>query len=155
MTERRKGTYLLFMTFPEPKRIVVGSLGTIDIDAKEYCYAGSAMNGLDGRIGRHLRKEKKIHWHIDHLSTLTDMKEAYVVSEHIRECTLAEMALGSGCIPMHKGFGCSDCGCATHLFLVDDNSKQNLLKMSNADPFCNSAELKERPSPPAKKDSAQ
>jgi len=123
------------MTFLTPRSVSVGSLGTIEIDAEEYCYVGSAMNGLDGRIGRHLREEKKIRWHIDRLTISADVKEAYVPSEHIRECVLSEMAQSSGCIPVHKGFGCSDCRCGTHLFLVDGNSKRKLLNMSDASLF--------------------
>ena len=130
-----KGTYLLFMRFLCDKRTNVGSLGAVHIEAGEYCYVGSAMNGLRQRIERHLSSEKTIHWHIDHLTILADHKEAFVSLEPIDECELAAMAEGEGCTPIFKGFGCSDCRCRTHLFAVDGISKQNLLKSSDTAPF--------------------
>jgi Uri superfamily endonuclease len=130
MTKKmRKGSYLLFMTFPQPMTTDVGSLGTLRVGKGEYCYAGSAMNGLDQRIGRHLAKEKKVRWHIDRLTTAADAAEAFVSFDK-SECALAAIAEECGCAPMFKGFGSSDCGCRTHLFLVDERSKQELLKRS-------------------------
>jgi Uri superfamily endonuclease len=133
-TAKRKGTYLLFVTLDGPMTVNTGSLGTVSFEKGEYCYAGSAMNGLDGRIMRHFAKEKRIRWHIDRLTVISDGKEAYV-SFSVPECALAEMAAESGCIPVHKGFGCSDCKCGTHLFLVSEDSKRRLLGTSGADPF--------------------
>jgi len=130
-----KGTYLLFMTFICDKRADVGSLGTVRIDAGEYCYVGSAMNGLRRRIERHLSSEKIMHWHIDRLTVLADRKEAFVSLGPVDECELAAMAEREGCIPTVKGFGCSDCRCRTHLFTVDERSKQRLLKASDTVPF--------------------
>ena len=34
-----------------------------------YYYIGSAQKNLISRINRHLAKQKKIHWHIDYLTT--------------------------------------------------------------------------------------
>ncbi len=45
----------------------VGRLGKREFDAGLYVYTGSALNSLPGRVGRHLRKLKKKHWHIDYL----------------------------------------------------------------------------------------
>ncbi len=79
-----------------------------------YVYVGSALSGLEARIGRHLRKEKRKFWHIDYL-----LEHAGVV-EVLRfpggkECGIArdveEASDGSV-----KGFGCSDCRCSSHLF---------------------------------------
>ena len=133
-TVKRKGTYLLFLTFRNKISVNIGSLGTADIGPGEYCYTGSAMNGLDGRLKRHFAKEKNIRWHIDRLTVTADSMEAYV-SLTVPECTLSEMAAESGCRPVHKGFGCSDCKCGTHLFSVDGNSKEKLLNMSGATLF--------------------
>jgi len=36
------------------------------------------MNGLENRINRHLRKEKKMHWHIDYLLASENAKIARV-----------------------------------------------------------------------------
>jgi len=130
----RKGSYLLFLVFHGPVTVCVGSLGESDIEAGEYCYAGSAMNGLDQRIRRHLRKEKRMHWHIDPLTTVADAAEAFVSFEK-DECDLADIAERCGCVPVFKGFGSSDCGCRTHLFHVTGITKKLLLNASNAVPF--------------------
>jgi len=130
----RKGSYLLFVTFRGPVRTDVGSLGTLDIAEGEYCYAGSAMNGLDQRIRRHLSKEKKMRWHIDRLTTVADAAEAFA-SFGKDECELAEIAEKCGCAPVFKGFGSSDCGCRTHLFYVTEITKKLLLNASGAVPF--------------------
>ena len=130
----RKGTYLLFLTFAETQEIHTGSLGILAVKG-EYCYVGSALNGIDSRIKRHFSKEKKTRWHIDHLTLSADTTEAYISLVPIPECTLSEMAENSGCIPVFKGFGCSDCRCRTHLFSINETSKQKLLNMSNAAPF--------------------
>ena len=132
---KRKGTYILFLSFRTPRKIHVGSLGMLDIGEAEYCYVGSAMNGLDGRIGRHMSVEKKMRWHIDRLTVSADSKEAYVPPGSVPECGLSAMALDSGCVPVFKGFGCSDCRCGTHLFLVDGRSKEEFLNISGAVPF--------------------
>ncbi|MDR0791421.1 MAG: GIY-YIG nuclease family protein [Methanomassiliicoccaceae archaeon] len=130
----RKGTYVLFMTFRIPHILSVGTLGPLNINAGEYCYIGSAMNGLDSRIMRHLSGEKKMRWHIDRLTIVADGMEAYT-SAGIGECGLARIAVSSGCVPVFKGFGSSDCECDTHLFAVDGHSKEELLRRSAVLPF--------------------
>jgi Uri superfamily endonuclease len=130
----RKGSYLLFIAFSGTVVADVGSLGTLHVEEGEYCYAGSAMNGLDRRIERHFSKDKKIHWHIDRLTATADRAEAFVSFEK-DECELAAIAEECGCVPMFKGFGSSDCRCRTHLFLVNGTSKKELLNRSFATPF--------------------
>ncbi|MCL1978942.1 MAG: GIY-YIG nuclease family protein [Methanomassiliicoccaceae archaeon] len=122
----RKGTYILIFDMPET-RISVGSLGVIDLEEGTYCYVGSAMNGLDQRIERHLSKKKKIRWHIDHLTTVCDRAEAFVaVPPGTAECELGRIVLDNGGSYAAKGFGCSDCKCRTHLFFLDKDSKERL-----------------------------
>jgi len=121
------------MVFRDPFKVDVGSLGTLEIGEGEYCYVGSAMNGLDQRIRRHMSPKKHMRWHIDRLTSSADGTEAY--ASCVAECGLARMAEDSGCIPVFKGFGSSDCGCRTHLFFVDGASKQTLLNMSAAQRF--------------------
>jgi len=64
---RETGAYQLLIRLNEARRIRVGKLGTFDFPAGWYVYTGSAMNGLTARIARHLRREKRLHWHIDYL----------------------------------------------------------------------------------------
>ena len=124
----RKGTYILIITLGSDADIGVGALGTLHFDKGRYCYVGSAMGGLDQRIRRHLSKEKKVRWHIDNLTLAADHVEAYIsYPDFIGECELARIAERSGMAPVHKGFGCSDCDCPTHLFRVTGGSLERFL----------------------------
>jgi sugar fermentation stimulation protein A len=82
---------------------------------------GSAMSGLSSRLARHRRKNKKIHWHIDYLTA----EAGHVLPVPIRsskrqECEIAG-ALSSIRQAGQRGFGSSDCECATHLFFSPTN----------------------------------
>lgn len=116
----RKGTYVLFLHFDSDIGTEIGALGFRVLKAGDYCYVGSAMGGLDQRVGRHLSRSKTIRWHIDYLTVLCDGSYAY---EHegdaLSECDLAEIVRKTGAEPVIEGFGCSDCRCRTHLFRVD------------------------------------
>jgi Uri superfamily endonuclease len=110
-----RGSYLLLMELKITETIPVGKLGKIDFKKSFYIYVGSALNGVDQRIQRHLRKQKKIHWHIDYLLNRTKIVNVFYKQSKIREeCFSAktlERELSS--IP---GFGCNDCECKSHLF---------------------------------------
>lgn len=123
----RSGYYALFLTFLEDAEAEAGRLGRISVRRGEYCYIGSARNGLDQRLGRHLSPEKKKHWHIDSLTMLADSMEAYE-TPFIGECGLRDRAEDSGMVPWTKGFGCSDCGCDTHLLSSDARSKEEFIR---------------------------
>jgi sugar fermentation stimulation protein A len=111
-----RGAYLLVLRLAEPCRIEVGGLGGVDFAAGHYVYVGSAMRGLAARMARHLRPRKRHHWHVDYLRARADRAEVLAVRSSVREeCALAE-AVGKVLAPGPAGFGCSDCGCATHLF---------------------------------------
>jgi len=117
--EVRKGTYVLFLRFDSAKDIEVGALGMQHIPRGYYCYVGSALAGLDQRLSRHLSKDKKLKWHIDHLTSVCDRSFAYESSgDYIEECDLAGLVEDNGAEPFIKGFGCSDCDCFSHLFRV-------------------------------------
>ena len=125
----RKGTYVLFLRFDEPVGTEVGSLGRIDLEAGTYCYVGSAMNGLDQRVSRHLSREKIKRWHIDFLTSICNDMTAYEhEGDDPSECGLSELIQDIGGIPVVKGFGCSDCSCQTHLFKVDGKATRKALE---------------------------
>ena len=63
----RIGCYQLHLLLSSPASIRVGSLGDFAFPSGRYIYTGSAMNGLAARVARHLRRDKKRHWHIDYL----------------------------------------------------------------------------------------
>lgn len=115
----------------------IGSLGRISFKAGEYCYAGSAMNGIENRISRHMRRNKTIRWHIDRLTVVAEKMEAHVSDgeEPVPECIIAETASDLGAIRCVKGFGSSDCRCPTHLFRIDPEEKEKLITLLDLNPF--------------------
>ena len=114
------GTYILVMRLEREATVTVGRLGTIAFEAGYYFYVGSALGGLRSRLGHHLRKEKRHHWHIDYLLDQAHIVEIWFTQGKERvECNWAEaMRAQEGVKPAHKGFGASDCHCATHLFFA-------------------------------------
>jgi Uri superfamily endonuclease len=110
-----KGAYLLVMILPEDISVMVGRQGVLNFQKGCYAYVGSALNGLEQRILRHLRRQKKIHWHIDYLLPFTEIVEIFYKENTRREeCRIAQ-GLNRNFVNI-PGFGCSDCGCQSHLF---------------------------------------
>jgi Uri superfamily endonuclease len=112
-----KGVYQLHLRLDKPKRIRVGKLGVFTFPAGRYIYTGSAMNGLIGRLRRHLKKRKKLYWHIDYLLRHAKIETIFVLETGERvECQLNSLTLSlPNAKVVVKGFGCSDCRCPSHL----------------------------------------
>jgi Uri superfamily endonuclease len=117
---QKPGTYVLLMTLAEPIRLEVGRLGVFPLRAGWYAYAGSALGpgGLNARLSRHTREEKRLRWHIDYLLTQARLREVWY-SEDLerRECAWIKFLgnLPGTEVPV-PGFGASDCRCRSHLF---------------------------------------
>jgi len=82
---------------------------------------GSAQNGLEKRIERHLRRAKRKFWHIDYLlgnGFAKVVKVFYKEAGRTEECRIARKLSEKGVAV--KNFGCSNCGCVSHLFRVED-----------------------------------
>jgi len=113
------GTYLLILHVSQIPRLQIGRLGYYDIPGRTYTYVGSALGpgGLAARVGRHLRRQKRPHWHIDYLLDFADVQEVWGVdSEERLECAWADRLLRSaGARVVIPRFGASDCNCPTHL----------------------------------------
>jgi Uri superfamily endonuclease len=108
------GSYLLIIRLDKPARIQVGRKGLFRFPAGWYVYAGSAKRGLRARIERHLRRKKKMRWHIDYL--LRRARILYVITFADRtECELAALLLARGGRIVVPRFGSSDCRCPSHL----------------------------------------
>jgi Uri superfamily endonuclease len=111
------GTYILLLRLPRETTVQIGRLGSHRLETGYYAYTGSALSGLEGRIGRHLRSGKAKRWHIDHLREVATVQAVWVLQgPERRECSLAaELLRMPGAHPGPRGFGSSDCRCRTHL----------------------------------------
>lgn len=120
------GVYQLLIRLPQSTMLRVGGLGPLALAAGWYVYSGSARNGLHQRVGRHLRRSKRPHWHIDYLLAAAERIQAYVLpGTDTSECDLHRRACGAGrAVP---GFGASDCRCDSHLAYFKHKPKIPLL----------------------------
>ncbi len=114
-----KGAYVLLIRLNSDKWIKVGFLGPVEFRGGWYAYVGSALGGLENRINRHLRKDKRKHWHVDYLLEHGNVESSFVKESGEREeCFIAKLFSGRfGSVPR---FGCSDCRCESHLFYSRD-----------------------------------
>ena len=112
-----KGTYALLIALGKKTPIAVGRLGLFTFSPGYYLYVGSAQSGLYPRVKRHLKREKKLRWHIDYLLNFAQVVEVwYATGVESQECFWCQIAheMPQSEIPA-KGFGSSDCRCASHL----------------------------------------
>ena len=126
-----KGSYVLLIELPEEQTITIGSLKAICFPRGYYAYVGSALGGVKSRLNRHLRRNKKPHWHIDYLLQRASINNVIVCEAENRiECTIAQ-ALKSqfDCIPH---FGSSDCSCPSHLFFAAEEMKLKIMATLNS-----------------------
>ena len=102
-------------------RIQVGSLGAVEFKRGYYVYVGSGQRHLEKRIQRHKKRVKKVKWHIDYLTTNSDVRVMEAAAYNLPkkyECILADMLRGMG-FKSVKGFGSTDCKCISHLYQID------------------------------------
>lgn len=116
-----KGTYLLLFKLQNKEKIRVGNLGEKIFEKGFYVYVGSGMKNLTKRINRHLKKNKKLKWHIDYLiPKAQNLKTISIRSFERLECKIAkDLALISDYMIIN--FGASDCKCKSHLFYFSKN----------------------------------
>ncbi|SDH56387.1 GIY-YIG nuclease family protein [Roseospirillum parvum] len=92
-----------------------------------YWYAGSAYGpgGLRARLGRHLRRDKAIRWHVDRLTVEPAVEVGFLAFPGAGECALVAALLAAGATVPVPGFGSSDCRiCPSHLVCLDASSAQ-------------------------------
>ena len=115
------GSYMLILHLLEDITISVGSLGHVTFPRGFYIYVGSAKKNLTRRMERHLRKRKKVFWHIDYLREHAERCMALPIRSQTsleHEVALALNRIADWSVP---GFGSSDYSCDTHLFAMHDN----------------------------------
>ncbi len=119
------GAYVLLIELGAPLALEVAKLprAAAALPAGRYAYCGSAYGpgGLKARIGRHLRADKALRWHVDHLTAVGRIVDAQAVPGG-RECDLLDRLLEApgAAVPV-PGFGSSDCrACPAHLVALPE-----------------------------------
>lgn len=124
--DTRGGTYALLLEIEQETRITIGRLGTFSFPAGHYIYVGSAFGsgGVQARLARHQRREKKLRWHIDYFLAHARIVGVRVdLSGKRLECLWAQTLLH---MPRAKvvapRFGASDCACSSHLIYTGEDN---------------------------------
>ena len=115
------GAYGLLIRLPCSVETAIGALGRVRLAGGNYLYLGSAYGpgGLPARLRRHVRSEKRHHWHVDRVTSQGTVERIFVLPDG-RECDLVRSALA---VPKIRapiiGFGSTDCRlCPAHLLAV-------------------------------------
>ncbi|MGC8850279.1 MAG: GIY-YIG nuclease family protein [Candidatus Bathyarchaeia archaeon] len=131
-----KGIYILVLKLPERVHTAVGGLGIHRLDPGIYMYVGKGYgrgsSSIEGRLKRHLSKDKKPFWHIDYLTLNPKFKAeaaAYVSTNRLSECIIARILVEElEAEPAVEGFGSSDCGCRGHLIYASERPLEELFE---------------------------
>ncbi|AFU58918.1 putative protein of unknown function DUF123 [Candidatus Nitrososphaera gargensis Ga9.2] len=127
------GVYVLLMHIGRPVTARTGSLGRLRFEKGVYAYVGSALNGLEPRISRHLSKRKEnMHWHIDYLTSSPYASIEYAImgetSKRV-ECKVSKAIASKTFSNRVPAFGSSDCNCNSHLYRIDMSIDESLQEM--------------------------
>ncbi len=113
-----KGAYALLLELAKNLTLDIARFDGRILNPGWYVYSGSAhgTGGLKARLGRHFKKNKTVHWHIDRLTVAATKLQALAVPEG-DECELLVALLAQPefnvVVP---GFGSTDCRrCSSHL----------------------------------------
>jgi sugar fermentation stimulation protein A len=109
-------TYVLVLEKKTSSPVVLKK-ETIFMKRGIYMYVGSAKRGMHARLARHVRKEKKLFWHIDYVTSRPDVTVKVILLSPGKECaTLREISdLG---VLFGRRLGASDCTCPSHFIYV-------------------------------------
>jgi len=115
------GTYTLVLERERAGSIEVGALGERPLPAGWYAYTGSALgSGGFSRVERHRAvadgSNETRHWHVDYLlgDDATTLDSVVKTPADV-ECAVAERLRELADARVVAEFGCSDCGCRSHL----------------------------------------
>lgn len=128
-----RGVYTLIIRFPRPCKAGIRKHMPVVVDRGLYLYTGSASGrgstSLEGRIRRHLRREKKEFWHVDRILAYESahvVSVIYAVTTSKAECRVnAALLKHTNILAPFKGLGSSDCRCESH-FLEARESLRSL-----------------------------
>jgi Uri superfamily endonuclease len=129
--ENDRGVYILFLELEKTQKIKPGRLAEADYKKGMYIYVGRARKDLQARISRHIRKEKKLFWHIDYLLRKAKLREIWTRENFFDECRTVSNLHDFFPSPSqnHKGFGSSDCRCPGHLLHVSSPKRELRLQL--------------------------
>jgi len=121
-----RGTYTLLLACKRPFKVRIGKLGLIQLEKGNYLYTGSALGtgavSLEQRVARHRRRNKRVKWHIDHLTVHREITIVNVICTEINkrlECQINQQILSNlNGKPIIQRAGASDCNCPGHLLSV-------------------------------------
>lgn len=123
------GSYLLFVHLASRLTPDISKFAGRALEPGWFLYAGSARGpgGIAARAGRHLRTDKVLRWHIDHLTDAAQQVWAAPVLER-SECEIARLLSAERCftVPI-VGFGSSDCPtCRAHLMAFSPCERETI-----------------------------
>lgn len=117
-----RGLYIMVLELKENQRIKAGKLRETEFKEGIYLYVGRAKCGLKKRLDRHLRKDKKLFWHIDYFLRKAEVMDVWKKLNSFDECRIVSQIrkfLKNSGIPQKK-FGASDCRCPSHLLYLPE-----------------------------------
>ncbi|MCW2247758.1 Uri superfamily endonuclease [Azospirillum fermentarium] len=109
------GAYVLLVRLTEAVDVTLPGRTKAILPPGRYLYCGSAHGpgGLRARVGRHMRRDKSIRWHIDRLTAAGTVTGCWIFPAGDECALVARLATLSVPVP---GFGSSDCTvCRSHL----------------------------------------
>ncbi len=124
--KRPHHSYQLLIRLDRECEIRVGALGRFRFPEGWYLYTGSARRNLEARLQRHLRREKRLRWHIDYLLAAPAARVLALSTSARGECAWNRASGGRVIVP---GFGAGDCtaGCGAHLRLLREDAARRRL----------------------------
>jgi Uri superfamily endonuclease len=126
-----RGVYTLIIRSAQPRRIEIGGRPLVFLERGLHLYTGSALGrgstSLEGRISRHLSREKKNFWHIDWVLSSSPVSVVSVIfakTTSKMECRVNTSLLKEPRIRvLARGVGSSDCNCESHLLMARCTSR--------------------------------
>jgi Uri superfamily endonuclease len=117
-----RGVYTLIIRLARPCKASILKHAPVVVDRGLYLYTGSASGrgstSLEGRIRRHLKREKKEFWHVDRILACKSahvVSVVYAVTTSKSECRVnAALLKDTNIRAPFKGLGSSDCRCESH-----------------------------------------
>ncbi len=120
LPKESRGCYILVIELKKNLRLSVGRLASKLFFQGIYIYVGRAKKNIVARLKRHLKREKKLFWHIDYLLQQAVISEIWLKPSYFNECQIVKdirKLASNSSFPLKK-FGSSDCHCPSHLIYL-------------------------------------